>query len=74
MILLRQGAGLRRTVLESTATAGFVSACDGELNVGQIASALHMLLEWEGEAERAELLEHVRNLMLKGFLRIHPPN
>ena len=49
VILLRQGAGLRRTVLESTATAGFVSACDGELNVGQIASALHMLLEWEGE-------------------------
>lgn len=74
VILLRQGAGLRRTVLESTATAGFVSACDGELNVGQIASALHMLLEWEGEAERAELLEHVRNLMLKGFLRIYPAN
>ena len=31
VILLRQGAGLRRTNLMSTELAGFVSACDGDL-------------------------------------------
>lgn len=70
VILLRQGAGLRRTILESTATAGFVSACDGELSVGQIVGALHALLDWEGTAEKVELLGHIRELILQGFLRI----
>jgi hypothetical protein len=44
VILLRQGAGLRRTNLLSTELAGFVSACDGQLSVRQIASALVSLL------------------------------
>lgn len=74
VILLRQGAGFRRTVLESTATAGFVSACDGELSVGQILGALAALLGWEGGAERDELLGHVRELLEKGFLRIDTGN
>ena len=44
VILLRQGAGLRRTNLLSTELAGFVSACDGDLSVGQIIGALEALL------------------------------
>lgn len=74
VILLREGAGLRRTILESTATAGFVSACDGELNAGQIVNALEALLEWEGTNEREELIAHVRKLILQGFLRIDEEN
>ncbi len=74
VILLREGAGLRRTILESTATAGFVSACDGELSVGQIVGALEALLGWDGDSERQELLGHIRELILKGFLRIDAGN
>lgn len=74
VILLREGAGLRRTILESTATAGFVSACDGELSVGQIVGALEALLGWDGDSEREELLGHIRELILKGFLRIDAGN
>ncbi len=81
VILLREGAGLRRTVLMSTETAGFVSACDGELAVGQIVNALSALLDWDsadtqdaalgGSAvKKQELLGHVRELVEKAFLRI----
>lgn len=68
VILLRQGAGLRRTNLLSTELAGFVSASDGELSVGQIIGALATLLERD-DAEFAEALtEEVRNLVRDGFL------
>lgn len=66
VILLRQGAGLRRTNLLSTELAGFVSACDGDLAAGQIAAALEALLG--GNSFRAELLEEVENLVRDGFL------
>ncbi|MBO1267623.1 DUF7059 domain-containing protein [Arthrobacter cavernae] len=72
VILLRQGAGLRRTNLLSTELAGFVSACDGELSVRQIIGALAALLgggeDFEPEAFRAGLLEEVGNLVRDGFL------
>jgi methylase of polypeptide subunit release factors len=82
VILLRQGAGLRRTNLLSTELAGFVSACDGELSVGQIVGALEALLgsgqmdaghlgdggEFDGEAFRGGLLTEVGNLVRDGFL------
>lgn len=68
VILLRQGAGLRRTELLGTETAGFVSACDGELSVGQICDALAALLGWEGREEAVELLGSVRALVQSGFL------
>ena len=72
VILLRQGAGLRRTNLLSTELAGFVSACDGDLSVGQIIGALEALLgggeDWNGEAFRAGLLTEVANLVRDGFL------
>ncbi len=50
VILLRQGAGLRRTNLLSTELAGFVSVCDGDLTVGQIIAALATLLDWRDNA------------------------
>lgn len=68
VILLRQGAGLRRTNLLSTELAGFVSACDGELTAGQIIGALAVLLE-RADGEFADnLTAEVRNLVRDGFL------
>ena len=68
VILLRQGAGLRRTNLMSTELTGFVSASDGELSVGQIIGALGALLG-RTDPEFARGLEaEVRNLVLDGFL------
>ena len=76
VILLRQGAGLRRTNLLSTELAGFVSACDGDLSVGQIIGALAALLGgslageegFDGGAFRTGLLTEVANLVRDGFL------
>lgn len=76
VILLRQGAGLRRTNLLSTELAGFVSACDGELSVDQIIGALAALLGgslageggFDGDAFRTALLAEVGNLVRDGFL------
>ncbi|MGR0159296.1 DUF7059 domain-containing protein [Paenarthrobacter nitroguajacolicus] len=76
VILLRQGAGLRRTNLLSTELAGFVSACDGQLSVRQIASALVSLLgggeDFEEEDFREGLFRDVTNLVLDGFLLPDP--
>ncbi|QNE15739.1 methyltransferase [Pseudarthrobacter sp. NBSH8] len=76
VILLRQGAGLRRTNLLSTELAGLVSACDGDLSVGQIIGALAALLGvslagedgFDGEAFRTRLLDDAANLVSDGFL------
>ncbi|WP_077489024.1 DUF7059 domain-containing protein [Sinomonas mesophila] len=68
VILLRQGSGFRRTNLMSTELAGFVSACDGELTAGQIASALGALLGRDDDGFRAGLLGEAANLVLDGFL------
>ncbi len=72
VILLRQGAGLRRTNLLSTELAGFVSACDGDLTAGQIIGALAVLLERDDAAFAQSLAAEVRNLVRDGFL--HPAN
>ncbi|MEO6531822.1 MAG: methyltransferase [Specibacter sp.] len=68
VILLRQGAGLRRTNLMSTELAGFVSACDGDLTVGQIVGALAVLLERDDDEFVQVLGSDVRNLVRDGFL------
>ncbi|MFZ3451953.1 DUF7059 domain-containing protein [Arthrobacter sp. 7Tela_A1] len=68
VILLRQGAGLRRTNLMSTELTGFVSACDGDLPAGAIISALGALLGRDDPEFAAGLTEEVRNLVLDGFL------
>ena len=68
VILLRQGAGLRRTNLMSTELTGFVSASDGELSVGQIIGALAALLGRPDPDFSRGLEAEVRNLVLDGFL------
>ncbi|MGA7205410.1 MAG: methyltransferase [Specibacter sp.] len=68
VILLRQGAGLRRTNLLSTELAGFVSASDGELTVRQLIGALADLLERDDQAFADGLYGEVRNLVRDGFL------
>lgn len=54
----------------TTEAAGFVSACDGQLSIGQIADALAALLEWNDEEQRSELFARVRALTEGGFLDI----
>ncbi|WP_207345420.1 methyltransferase [Arthrobacter sp. E3] len=68
VILLRQGAGLRRTNLLSTELAGFASASDGELTVGQLIGALAVLLERPDAEFSTNLYEEVCNLVRDGFL------
>ncbi|GAA1497060.1 methyltransferase [Paeniglutamicibacter kerguelensis] len=68
VILLRQGAGLRRTELMDTALAGFVSACDGDLSVSALVGALDSLLG-EGDPEfSARLNQGIIRLIKRGFL------
>jgi methylase of polypeptide subunit release factors len=68
VILLRQGAGFRRTNLMSSELAGFVSASDGELTVGQLVAALAALLERPDSEFAEQLTSEVRNLVADGFL------
>ncbi|MGG5170746.1 DUF7059 domain-containing protein [Pseudarthrobacter sp. J1738] len=72
VILLRQGAGLRRTNLLSTELAGLVSASDGELTVGQLVEALASLLggdeDFDRDAFTRNLLQETANLLVDGFL------
>lgn len=68
VILLRQGAGLRRTTLLSTEEAGFVSACDGDLSVRQIALAIASLLGADPADTLGELSSSVVRLVTDGFL------
>ncbi|WP_062465171.1 DUF7059 domain-containing protein [Demequina soli] len=67
-ILLRQGAGLGRSISMDTALAGFVGACDGELTAGQIAHALAALLDVDSARMIAGLVPAVRELVADGFL------
>lgn len=68
VILLRQGGGAGRAVQASTALAGFVGACSGELTVGQLTGALAGLLEVPEADLTAELLPAVRALITDGLL------
>ncbi|MBN6750639.1 methyltransferase, partial [Micrococcus luteus] len=67
VILARQGSGFRRVARLDTATAGVLSASDGELSVGQLVGAVAALLELD-EAGRAGLLAALRELYEDGFL------
>ena len=72
VILLRQGGGLGRTLQASTAVAALAGVADGELSVGQVASAVAALSELnavDALALRAEMVEAARHLPTTGFLR-----
>ncbi len=70
VIELRQGGGFGRTVSVDTALAAFVGACDGELTVSQIVSALADLFEVPLSDLWADLEPRVRRLVLDGFLLV----
>ena len=72
VILLRQGGGLGRTLRASTAVAALAGVVDGELSVGQVASAVAALSDLntaDALALRAEMVEAARHLLTTGFLR-----
>lgn len=68
VIELRQGGGFGRTITADTALAAFVGACDGELTVVQIASALADLFEVPLADLWADLEPRVHQLFLDGML------
>ncbi|GAA5228052.1 DUF7059 domain-containing protein [Paeniglutamicibacter antarcticus] len=68
VILLRQGAGLRRTEILDTALAGFVSACDGDLDVSSLVGALASLLAPRDREFSDRLYQGVVRLVKRGFL------
>ena len=73
VILLRQGGGLGRALRASTAVAALAGVADGELSVGQVASAVAALSELnaaDGAALRVEMVEAARHLLTTGFLRL----
>lgn len=68
VIELRQGGGFGRTMGVDTALAAFVGACDGELTVMQIVSALADLFEVPLVDLWADLEPRIRRLVLDGLL------
>ncbi len=73
VMTLHQGGGFGRSVPLDTALAGFVGACDGELRTDAIIGAVSELLEVDCPALRKELLPHIRELLVTGFLAEAPP-
>ncbi len=73
MVLLRQGGGFGRVVRASTALAGLVGACDGELPIGAITAALADLLDEPLGELTGRLLPAVRGLVADGLLTPMPP-
>jgi methylase of polypeptide subunit release factors len=71
VILLRQG-GTGRAVQASTALAGFVGACSGDLSAGRLVGALATLLEVPVADLAAELVPAVRALVADGLLLPRP--
>ncbi|GAB3938939.1 class I SAM-dependent methyltransferase [Kribbella albertanoniae] len=67
-IVLRRQRGMRRAEQVDTVMAGFVGACDGELNVGQILAALADLLDRQLVDVLTEYLPQIRRLLVEGFL------
>jgi methylase of polypeptide subunit release factors len=67
-IVLRQQRGMRRARQVDTMTAALVGACDGDLTVGQILSALDQILG--PDADAGDRLGDVRDLLAEGFLAL----
>jgi methylase of polypeptide subunit release factors len=69
VIELRQGDGFARVRRVDTVTAAVVGACDGELPLGDLATAVARLLDADPVATLAAVLPEVRALLVDGFLR-----
>ncbi len=68
LLTLHQGGGFGREIQLDTALAALVGACDGELPVGAIVSAIAELLDADETALSADILPRVRDLIDDGFL------
>ncbi len=67
-IVLRARHGVRRARRVDTVEAGLVGACDGDLTVDQILTALATLLERESGLLRRDYLPRVRSMVSDGLL------
>lgn len=67
-IVLRQRSGLCRAVEVDTALAAVVGACDGDLPLGRLISAVAGLLDVSGDGLVGDLLPRVRTIVEQGFL------
>lgn len=74
LIELVQGAGLGRTVRADQLLAATVGACDGELTLRQIATAVCALTDTDPEDAFATLAPALRELIAAGMLRLLPPS
>ena len=72
VIELRQGGGFGRTIAVDPGLAALVGACDGELPVGVIISAIGQLMDASESELREELLPRVRELIDTGVLVFAP--
>lgn len=69
-ILIRQGGGFARVLRAGTALTALVEVADGELSVGQVATALAALTGADDRALRAELVAATRELARMGIVRV----
>lgn len=67
-IVLRSQRGFRRAVEVDTALGGVLGACDGDLPLGAIISAVAGLLDTDADELVADLLPRVRQLLADGML------
>jgi methylase of polypeptide subunit release factors len=67
-IVLRSQRGMRRAHPATTAVAGMVGACDGDLSLGQIVAALAEIMAEPRECLSAELVAAARRLLVDGLL------
>lgn len=70
LLIMHQGSGLGRSLQVGSATSALVGACDGELTLGQIVTAIGVLTERSAEDVFAEIDEPVRELLRARMLRI----
>ena len=68
MLKLAQVAGFAAEVQVTSAVAGVVGACDGELTLGTLCDAVAQLLDEPAEDVRTEVLPAVRELVGLGIL------
>ncbi len=68
VMTLRQGGGFGRAVGLDTGLAALVGACDGDLSLGALCSAIAEVLDVDDAALRAELVPRIRALVSDAFL------
>lgn len=70
VLLLRQGGGFRRELRVGTELAAIVGACDGELSLGAIVTAVAELLQADADQLARATVTEVRELLIEGFLLV----